>query len=91
MRIRVVHRDGDQEVLTVLGPLTVTESNRENGMSHFQDAMRNDYYFNDSNGTYDGFGRACCQPTEFPEAVDLIERIHSDREFVEPILPTVQE
>ena len=91
MRIRVIHRDGDQEVLTVVGPLIVTETNRENGMSHFQDATGTDFYFNDSDGTYDGFARACSEVAGFQDAMDRIESVQSAREFVEPILPTVRE
>lgn len=89
MRIRVVSRYGEQEILTLVGPLEVTETNRENGMSHFLDACGIDYFFNDSDGTYDGWGRAApAEGISEQQADDVIDLIQAARELVAPILPS---
>ena len=58
MKIRVVHRKGQQEILTIVGPVQVVETNREDGMSHLHSADGTDFFFNDDDGTYDGWGRS---------------------------------
>ena len=83
MRIRVVHQNGQQEVLTVVGPVSTVESNLENGMSHFQDATGRDYWFNVSDGTYDGWGQGGISTDAEMDAT--IEQVQGGREMVEPI------
>ncbi len=84
MRIRVVHQDGQQEVLTIVGPLSIVESNLENGMSHFQDATGRDYWFNVSDGTYDGWGQGGSLTEGEMDVV--VEQVQGGREMVEPIV-----
>ena len=83
MKIRVIHQDGQQEVLTIVGPLSVIETNLENGMSHFRDAIGRDYWFNDSDGTYDGWGQGGSFTEKEMDAT--VEQVQGGREMVEPI------
>ena len=83
MRIRVVHQNGQQELLTVVGPMSIVESKLENGMSHFQDATGRDYWFNDSDGTFDGWGQGGSFTEKEMDAT--VEQVQGGREMVEPI------
>jgi hypothetical protein len=55
MKIRVVHIDGQQEVITLVPPVTSVEAVIPDGMSHLVDATAMEYYFN-ADGAYDGWG-----------------------------------
>ena len=84
MKIRVQRREGNIEIISVVGPLVVTEGGI---LSYFNSAEGMDHYFT-PDGYYDGWGMACNIPSTKENkppvtATELIDRIEKDRE-IEP-------
>ena len=76
MKIRVIRAsDHAKEVISVIGPLAVTEGNY---LSNLHSAEGMDHYFT-PDGYYDGWGLATA--CSFPEASEKIEQIEKDREI----------
>jgi hypothetical protein len=85
--MRVVHKDGREEVLSVVGPLEVRESGEGNGLSRFIDATGMEHWFHDEDGAYNGWGRAFPSGISTDEAINAIEAGESDREIGPKIEP----
>jgi len=62
IKILATMRDGEQWLLEIALPFTVSDSASDNkfGMFHLHDANGTDHYFNKDDGTYDGWGKAVC-------------------------------
>lgn len=80
MKIQVTHKDGRQEVLSVVGPLNLIEGDP---LSRIVDATGLEHWFNED-GTYNGWGRAFPDGISEQRAVSAIEAVESTREFIEP-------
>jgi len=64
MNLLVTRRDGSTELLDIKLPVTFDSPEQINNpvltMWQMHDAQGTDYFFNKSDGTYDGWGRGVC-------------------------------
>jgi hypothetical protein len=80
MKIRVQRSDGQIETLTLVPPITIHYGM---AMNHFNCGDGMDHYFNED-GTYDGWGRACCGVISLEGAKKDIENVETSRQIEPP-------
>jgi hypothetical protein len=76
MKIRVQHRNGVMETISIVDPCQIHEGD---SLSHLTSAEGMDHYFT-SDGYYDGWGMGTSVET-MEEAAQAIEQIEGDREI----------
>ena len=71
MKLLVTRRDGSAQELDIKLPISFTEvDNDQCTMWQMHDAAGTDYFFNKSDGTYDGWGRAVMSNEEAEQLLD---------------------
>lgn len=81
MKIRVCHRDGRIETLTMTGPLKLTEGKH---LNYITDATGMDHYFYPEDGCYDGWGRGFAGGVDEETAHKVLEDTERARDIDAP-------
>lgn len=82
MKLRVMHENGNVEVLTLTLPVLAIEGIHLNRLS---EAVGGRDHFFTKDGFYDGWGQACGESLAVAHATNVIEKIESTREIEKPL------